>query len=1080
MTTLHLERRGLPLFLAFTIFLTGFSLCAQERISLAGDWSVRLDADSSFYNSGAPPQQFTKKINLPGTTDEARLGIATHGSDYGILTRAYKHIGPAWYQRQIHIPSSWKQKNITLFLERVLWESKVFIDGKERSTLSPLYVPHQHSLGVLKPGAHTLTICINNDLIHNIGDKGHGYTEYTQSIWNGIVGRIELRPESAHHIQNVKTYPDAAQRSVGLKISLNPNASLQPLIIDAALTEAATNKTVKQQRFSIRQPKHEIELSLNDLPPVKTWDEFDPHLYNISITLKHGKKTTNWSGQVGFRKLSTTPHKIVINDKKTFIRGNLDCVHFPLTGYPSCNVEDWITIFKKYKSYGLNTVRFHSWTPPEAAFIAADQLGIYIQTEIIWLDWWMAGERKERPEMNTKGFPQGLGKNPNADAFVQAEMKRVIDTYGNHPSFAFFCIGNELGNSDFDVMQQWISKMKSADPRRLYAVSTARKIMPVDDYMVTHNIPNVGRTYGYSLNKTDAGLEANYSKAQIPIIAHEVGQAPVYPEWKEIDKYKGVLKARNLEGFKAVAIQNGIVDKDEDFHKATGALQQLLYKNLIENITLAPSSAGFQMLSMTDYQGQGEALIGWLDCFWDDKGTTPPGVFKSYSNAVVPLIRTSSFTYTLDDTLKLNMELANYSQSDLHQKLQWEITDLSGKPIDKGMAGKDLFPQGALTTADSLALPLANFPRVAGEYKFRLFLEDNSYSNDWSFFVFPPARALSINTDGIYISKEWDTVTDSILNAGGKVLLLADKLGTKESSAPVSFTPLFWSASFFPGQSNETLGSFINHKSEIFRHFPTDYFTNWQWFKLTAGAKYFKLSDMPKRFQPLVQPVSDFHYNEKLGSIFETKVGKGKLLICGYALQQKDNAYATQLLYSMIAYMKSDAFNPQDALPIATLKKVLAKTPEAIQAYPLPDAFRSAALYIKAGNASEKDKQWQASEDIVAVNKNYKYAMSAVNITKYASGAAWSGKNISINLVPPAGVKGYIYLHLLPTGQPDVEGRVTIEGRELETGNIPAKGKWIKIFMMREDTNDGKVQVQLKSGHSSPLLFDELVVMEEE
>lgn len=1076
-----MKKTGLQVILYFALIFTAIGATAQDKISLAGQWAVQLDADSALFNQNKPPAVFQHSIQLPGTTDEAKLGTKTSGSDYGILTRAYKYVGPAWYRRQVTIPASWKGKTLSLFLERVLWESKVFIDGKEVSKLSPLYVPHRHVLGQLSPGTHTLTICINNDLVHNIGDKGHGYTEYTQSIWNGIVGRLELQAHDAIVIGKVKVYPDADKKQLRLETFFT-GAPSGSMVQTVSVKEIKNGRLVKSatQKIAVKPGSEKIDFVINDLAGIKTWDEFDPNLYEVSLTLKQGNQSASWKENIGFRKLSATTHKILVNGNTTYIRGNLDCVHFPLTGYPSTQIKDWEAIFKKYKDYGLNTVRFHSWTPPRAAFEAADKMGIYIQTEIIWLDWWMAGEQKNRPEMNTKGYPQGLGKNPSADAFVQAEMQRVLDEYGNHPSFLFFCIGNELGNSDFEVMQKWIQKVKSEDPRRMYAVSTARKIMPVDDYMVTHNIPGVGGTYGYSLNKTDAGLEASYSKANIPVIAHEVGQAPVYPEWKEIDKYKGVLKARNLEDFKLTAAKNGVAAQDKDFHKATGALQQLLYKNLVENITLAPSSAGFQLLSMADYQGQGEALIGWLDCFWDDKGTTSPTDFKGYSNAVVPLIRTNSFTYTLNDTLKLSMEVANNYKAALNKKLLWEITDISGKTLHKGVAGKNIFPQGQLTVAGHLALPLAAFPAKAGQYSFKLYFADNSYSNHWEFFVFPPANDIAVNTDGIYVSEEWHTGVDSVLAKGGKVLLLASKLGTKKTSAPVSFTPLFWSASFFPGQSNETLGSMIDEKSRAFLHFPTGHYTHWQWLKAMPGAKYFKLSGMPKSYKPLVQPVSDFHYNEKLGSIFETKVGNGKLLVSGYALQQ-NNAYAQQLFYSLVSYMKTEAFAPKDELPLALLKETLTHAPEAATATPLPDEFKNAALYIKGGAKAGKAKYWEAADDSVLVNKRYRYQLTG---TAYSviqpSGRAWDGTNFAISLQPPAGVKGYVYLHLINDAKRIGKGTITIEGRELNTGDIPVTGKWVKVFMMREDTNDGKVAIQLVSDGPAPLLVNQLVVMEDE
>ncbi len=1053
----------------------------QSKIALSGIWSVQLDPDSVFYRNNKPPLTFDNQIQLPGTTDEAQLGYKTSGSDYGILTRAYKHIGPAWYQKKINIPVSWDGKIISLYLERVLWESKVYVDGRLISTLSPLYVPHRHTLGELQPGSHTLTICVNNDLIHNIGDKGHGYTEYTQSIWNGIVGKMELQKEEDFAIRQVKTYPDADTKRLHLQLFLSdlPTGSIVQTV---TIKEVKTGKLLKKatQITPVKMGINQLDFIIKDLHQIKLWDEFDPNLYEVNLVLKKGEKTAVWKDNIGFRKLAATQHKIQVNGKTTFIRGNLDCVHFPLTGYPSTDTKDWEAIFKKYKEYGLNTVRFHSWTPPKAAFEAADKLGIYIQTEIIWLDWWMASEQKSRPEMNTKGYPQGLGKNPNADKFVQEEMKRVLDEYGNHPSFVFFCIGNELGNSDFEVMQKWIEKVKKEDPRHMYAVSTARKIMPVDDYMVTHHIPGIGGTYGYSLNKTDAGLETNYNKAAIPIIAHEVGQVPVYPEWNEIYKYTGVLKARNLEGFKAIAEKNGIEKQDKDFHRATGALQQLLYKNLIENITLAPSSAGFQMLSLTDYQGQGEALIGWLDCFWEDKGTTSPEVFKGYSNAVVPLIRTSTFTYTDKDTLIVSLEVANNYKAALQKTLLWKIMDENGKLIDKGTARNNIFPQGQLTVADNLSLPLKKFPKEAAKYTFTLYFEDNSYSNQWDFFVFPSADSNIFNTTGIYISEEWNKSVDSVLANGGKVLLLANKLGSKKTSAPVNFTPLFWSASFFPGQNNETLGSLINNNSEAFRYFPTSYFTNWQWLKSMAGAKYFKLTDLHQDIRPLFQPVSDFHYNEKLGSIFETKIGDGKLMVCGFDLNQKDNAYSRQLFYSLVQYMKGNGFNPSSMVPADKLKEVLIKVQEAVQEIPIPGEFAAASVFIKAGAKAKESKIWEPGDDLVVSKKQYAYSLDHAKIVNSDSLNAWGGRAFTINLRPPAGVKGYIYLHMVnPTGKKSA-GSIIVEGRELLTGSIPQSGKWIKLFMMREDTNDGILSIQLNGENNSSIMLDQFAIIEED
>lgn len=1044
---------------------------AQQQISLAGKWRFALDADSLGYKQNWSNRTLDKEITLPGTTDQAHYGTKTTGSDYGILTRAYKYIGPAWYQKDITIPENWKGQNTTLFLERVLWESKVYVDGKLNSTLSPLYTAHQHNLGQIKPGKHTLTICINNDLVHNIGDKGHGYTEYTQSIWNGIVGKIELQSHPEIAIEMVKAYPLLDKGQLDVTVSLT-SAKKGKAIIRAVLTDQK-GQTVKafQKGVTFSEQQKSFQLSLPNLKNLKPWDEFTPNLYNLEVSVTQNGKSDSHKQQIGFRKVETNQHQILLNNHPIFVRGNLDCVHFPLTGYPSTKVADWERIFNLYKAYGLNTVRFHSWCPPEAAFVAADKLGIYIQAEVIWLDWWMAAPRKERPEMDTKGFPQGLGKNPSADAFVQAEMQRIIDVYGNHPSFLFFGIGNELGNSDFSVMETWLKKIKDQDHRRLYAVSTARKITPTDDYNVTHNIPNVGGTYGNTMNSVGTRFEQNYSKANIPTIAHELGQYPIYPEWTEINKYTGVLKPRNLEGFKQMAEKNGIVGQDKKFHQASGALQRLLYKNLIENILLAQSSSGYQLLSMTDYAGQGEALIGWLDSFWDSKGTTSPQQFNQYANVVVPAISTKSFVYGANSNIDFKIYVRNNFNKAIDGPVTWKFTDKTGKTVASGATKVQEFDLGKLTMVDSVSISTNIFPKTSGQYTLELSLANGQYKNTWAFFVFNKNEKTTAGN--VLVTDHWDANVDETLAKGGKVLLKANRLGTNTSAHSIYFSPLFWSASFFPGQDNETLGSYIENSHPALAKFPTENYTNWQWQVASAKGRYFDLSAMPKSYQPIVQPVSDFHFNKKLGSIFETKVGKGSLLVCGYDLDL-DNPSSQQLYTSLLSYAKSEKFKPQNSLPTAALKKVLEEVPTAEASKPLPNQFKDASLFVKTG-AKATGEKWTAQADEILNAKGYTFTTSGVSIYQ----KVWDMRNGIIDVKPPQGLKGYVYLHFVNPDKKKTNGVVTIEGRELRIGEIPAEGKWIKVFMMREDTNDGQVKINIKA-EDGYLQIDQFAIINED
>ena len=342
------------LMMAFLFMLSGENIFSQNNLSLAGYWQFCLDPDSSGEKKQWHLQKFSETIHLPGTTDEAHKGIKTSGPDYGILSRAYKYVGPAWYSREINMPATWKGKDVELFLERVMWESKVWVDGKMVTTKDALAVPHVHRLGKLPPGKHLISLRINNDLIYNIGDKGHVYTEYTQSIWNGAVGKIELRARETTHITDLQVYPDADNKELSIKLKVENPAAVKVVY---TITDLQTGKKVfSQQQLLSGEEEQTSALQLNF--PIKQWDEFSPNRYRISARLQNKDEAT---ADFGFRRVTHSKSKILINNAPVFMRGNLDCVHFPLTGYPSCDVKEWERIFKIYKSYGLNHVRFHSW-----------------------------------------------------------------------------------------------------------------------------------------------------------------------------------------------------------------------------------------------------------------------------------------------------------------------------------------------------------------------------------------------------------------------------------------------------------------------------------------------------------------------------------------------------------------------------------------------------------------------------------------------------------------------------------------------------------------------------------------------
>jgi len=1051
-----------------------FNGFAQPRqpISLAGEWNFTLDPSNVGEKENWAGKPMTDKISLPGTTDQAHYGEKTVGSDYGILTRAYKYVGPAWYQREIVIPKGLRNKEFELFMDRVLWESKIWVDGKYCDLQDGLGVPHTHRLGKLSAGKHTLTMRVNNDMIHNIGDKGHTYSEYTQSIWNGAVGRIELRPIEEVHVSGIKTWPDIDKNELKITFDVENKGKASGINYRISLIDLSSGDKVMEVLKTGKCEAGESEYStiLKLQKPIKKWDEFNPNLYRLVVESTSGKSKETHDVDFGFRKVSTSKSKILINDQPVFMRGNLDCVHFPLTGFPSCDPAEWERIFKIYKSYGLNHVRFHSWCPPEAAFVAADRMGIYLQVEILWIDWWMTTAPKDRPDMLTKGLPEGLGKNPSADAYVQAEMKRIMDSYGNHPSFTMFCIGNELGNSDFDAMEKWVANMKNTDNRHLYAVSTARNIMPVDQYMVTHNIPNVGGTYGVRGYSTEFDMEANYSKANIPIIAHELGQYPVYPLWSEINKYTGVLKARNLEECRVSAGKNHLLGMNREFHEASGALQNLLYKAHLENLFRTPSCAGFQLLSLTDYQGQGEALVGWLDCFWDAKGNTTPESFRRYCNTVVPLARFQKFVWETSETFEARLQVANYGATEIQSKATWMLTSGTGQLIDHGSVDNFSIPRGELKDISKVSINFKNI-KQAGKYTFSMTLDGTEFHNSWNLWIYPPVNPVS---DDVLVATEFSDEVRLKLNQGGKVLLVANQLGTNETSRPINFTPLFWSTVFFPGQSNSTLGLYVNKTHPALSRFPSDSYSDYQWESISQGRS-FVMNAYPEII-PVAQPISDFHINDKLASIFECKVGKGKLLVCGYNITNEQNPVARQMKYNLLAYMNQSNFNPTFNLGTEELSKMLYYVRPVVSQ--VPKGFEKALLYVKCGAEMQESGSeiWKKELDqILAKSEKCDYNVICSDVWKDDSLSAWTGAEMTVTIKTPKGLIGDLFVKFIDPNKQKRAGSIWLEGREMKLDKHSDEGgKWVKIFVMREDTNDGEIILKTKVSQGGNLMIGEI------
>ena len=935
----------------FTLSLTSIVLFSfgqhtksdQAKIPLTGTWKFALDLSDEgvhkkwylgnlkdkylgnvmFTRDELKDNEFVTSLEdeiiLPTTTDLAGWGLPDQSPWINYLQRKHKYIGACWFQRIIDIPEDWEGHDAELFLERVKWQSRVWFDGAELST-SPqdgLVTSHHHFIPSIKPGKHLISIRVDNRMIHPIGDKGHNYTEQTESIWNGIVGKIELRKKPKVTITQLRFFPQASKKTLEVKGDFsNARSQQQEVILRIQLANAKTGYVESFER-KINLPVGRSEQSFLLQPKeAKRWDEFEPNLYTASCELVSGDGEKDYAEPItfGYRDLSVSSYKVLINGRPTYIRGNQEALGYPLTGHPPMDVETWREIFRKYKDYGLNQVRFHSSCPPAAAFRAADELGIYVMVELVWMTS-INAKKDLRPISATTGIPQGIGHaDRTIDDFVKAETKRLLDQYGSHPSFVFFAFGNELDNLNKDTVNQWIGDFKKYDNRHLYAGTTARAVLPNDDFQDSHIVPGKGAV----VNKDDFSNLTNYDQAYryttVPVIAHELGQYPVFPRWSEIDKYKDTpFRFKNLEKARALAVKNGVVDMDSIFRVVSGATQQMLYKSEIERQLRSRYSGGFNLLQMNDYTGQGEALVGWLDAFYDSKGITTPEKFRQFCNDVVVLAEFDSRTYQEGDTLSFGIKVHTNNPFYTKAKVKWDIRDAEGNTMRSGNFGSKSLVLAEPTLIGQSAYRWKESNK-ATKYVLSAYTADGLYENHWEFWVYPKKDHAPIEQGDVIVTDDVSVAKQNLLK-GKKVLLLANQLGNAENQDLVGFKPVFWSTLFFPGRGVKTLGTLIRNDHPLFKQFPTENYASWQWRDICEHARGFVLP-VGSDLAPIAQPIHDFHFNQKLMSLLEVKVGQGKLLISGYDLSTDldRRLSARQLLVSTLAYMNSDDFNPTQSV----------------------------------------------------------------------------------------------------------------------------------------------------------------------
>ena len=851
------------------------------KIDLSGQWQVKLDAEKQ----ETMPQAYPETMMLPGTTSAAGLGMPNSDKETGCLTDAYRFEGAVWFMRTF-TAGDWTGEQTMLTLERTR-KTTVYLDGRPIGHQESLCTPHRYFLPPVHAGEHTLVIRVDNTDYPTRG--GHLTSPDTQSNWNGITGEISLTV--AHTLLTDLTVRPDLRRGC---LRVHGHIIGAPDGVAGIVLPGQMEHLLPYRRGVL---DGECPLKGNEA----FWDEAHPEIHTISIDLDGDVYETTF----GLRDVRTLGRRLLINGRETFLRGKVDNLLYPKTGYTPTDVASWMTILGIAKEYGINHYRYHTACPPDAAFTAADLLGVYMAPELPF--WGTIAEEGEE------------GYDERERDFLFQEGFRILREYGHHPSFLWLSLGNELWGSK-DVLNRMMRAYREADDTKLYS-SGANNYQFVPDVLDEENVfvgvrlgrerlirgsyamcdapqgivqttaPESVSNYDASIVPETLGQSGEAGKVQIqygtgvkevdaqsadalipdvPVISHEVGQYVFYPDFSEIPHYTGPLKPRNIEAMRENLERAGLYGEHEAFFRQTGHLAVDCYKREIETLLRSREVSGFQLLDLQDYTGQGTALVGVLNAMMENKGLISAEEWREFCAGTVVLGEFASFTGMMGEDIRFDVQISECDPEKQHTCIRCTLMD-----GERELYACDVTPgarQGRLTDAVSVTFPAECYrdamqERITG-LTVALTLADGT-RNHYPIWLIPQVD-IRITREGI----EKDGRMVAFVSAEEKADGAAIVVPSAEGQLPAEYCTDFWCYPMFRSISESmgkpvpvgTMGLSIDTASPLLKRFAQEDYTTPAWYAILQTAHVQRL---PADIYPAVQMIDNTERCARLGILYQ-------------------------------------------------------------------------------------------------------------------------------------------------------------------------------------------------------------------
>ncbi len=809
-------------------------------------------------------------------------------------------MGCGWYRKRFKAEADWGEKSVTLHVGGVTMEAYIWLNRKWIGHHEGHLTPFFYSLSeALLPGEdNELLIAVSNTRTDRSGCSIRGNKGKTA----GITRPVFLEVTGKQRIEDVYVHPDSSMEKLLWQVTLSGEGAheIKWEVLDTEKGEITHCGVVP---VSTRKTLWE-----SGADKLERWSDTSPKLYRLRLKLLQNCIVEDEMEQsFGLRLVEAKEQRILLNKRPVFLRGATEHAYFPRTCTVPMNKEYYLNAIKALRSYGFNWMRFHTWIPPLECLEAADELGMMIQVEM-------------------------------ANGFAENEWMDALLVCRSHPSVILYCCGNEVRMDE--KMIPFLEKMAECLHRQVpdvlfnpmeglrgieydvddahtgfheefYRYDRLERLDKFSDVYAPH-----GRQFSYhSLATTEEAVEENLGKFRRPCLIHEACINDTYLNLDLEKRYEGTRIGTKLySAVRAYTERMGVLDRTPVYYRNSCLWMKQVMKYSLENARRSNRVSGYDLLGAIDFHWHRSGYgCGFMNEFYELKeGFTREEILSYNGESVLLASVGKNRNIRGGQGLEVPVQVALYGENAARDGvLSYYLGDEAGKVYCSERLSV-AFVENYMVSR--IAILQLTFPEVERPVKVTLKLHFDAHQyqldNGWDFWVFPEeapyfGEACGAGVAGaqaesnVLVTQRLDKKIFSALTAGDRVLLLG--------SGP--FPSVRTTFQIMTAGRPQGLNATVVYEHPLTKRLPHEGFCDWQFQPLMDGGETVVFNDAPVPFKPIVEMVSGYKIIRKQASMFELRVGKGRLFVCSLNMKNQDagTLYLRKLLER---YTASEEFCP--------------------------------------------------------------------------------------------------------------------------------------------------------------------------